>query len=167
MHLAAAAHAEGLGDEDGIGIARGEVGLGEAIERGLAGRLVDREVVALLEPGLEAELNLAVIAEAEGPDLGLELLDDGAIPALDGAAAFADVGRAVPERDAEMGAGEGELVGAVGGAIIDVEGLGETALEDGLFEAGLERGDLLGGVPRGVGDELGEVIDDRAEWRVR
>ena len=35
--------------------------------------------------------------------------------ALDGAAALADVRRAVPELDAEVGAREGELVGAVGG----------------------------------------------------
>ena len=87
VDLAAHAHAEGLGDEDGIGIARGEVGLGEAIERRLAGGLVHREVVALLEPGLEAELDLPGVGEPEGADLGLELLGHGAVPALDGARA--------------------------------------------------------------------------------
>ena len=118
-------------------------------------------MIALLEPGLEAEMDLSVVVEAEGTDLGLELLDDGAIPSLDGAAALALIGLAVPERDAEMGAGEGELVGAVDGAIVDVDGVGQPALEDGLFEAGLERRDLLGGVPLSVGNKLGEVIDDR------
>jgi hypothetical protein len=54
VDLAAHADAEGLGDEDGIGITRGEVGLGEPIQRRLVGDLVHREVVALLEPGLEA-----------------------------------------------------------------------------------------------------------------
>jgi hypothetical protein len=55
---------------------------------------VDREVIALLEPGLEAEMDLSVVVEAEGTDLGLELLDDGAIPSLDGAAALALIGLA-------------------------------------------------------------------------
>jgi len=45
---------------------------------------VEREVVALLEPGLEAELDLAAGVEAQGPDLGLERLDGGAMPELDG-----------------------------------------------------------------------------------
>jgi hypothetical protein len=107
-----------------------------------------------------------MVVEAQGADLGLELLDDGAIPALDGAAALADVRRAMPEFDAEVGAGEGKLVGAVGGAIVDVERLGEAALEEGLLEAGLEGGDLLGGVPLGVRDELGESMTAQ-RWSVR
>ena len=87
----------------------------------LAGGLVHREVIALLEPGLEAELDLPTVSEAQGADLGLELLGDGAVPALDGAPPLAHVGRAVAECDAEVGTGEGELVGAVDGAIVDVE----------------------------------------------
>ena len=72
----------------------GGIVLGETIERGPGGGLVDREVIALLEPSLEAELDLSVVDEAEGTDLGLELLDDGAIPSLDGAAALALIGLA-------------------------------------------------------------------------
>jgi hypothetical protein len=125
--------------------------------------LVHRQVVALLEPGLEAELDLPAIVQPQGPELRLELLDDGPIPPLDGAAAFAGIRRAVPELGAEMSAGEGELVGAVGRAVIDVEGLRQAAGEDGLLEAVLQGRDLLGGVPRGVGDELGVVVDDGAE----
>jgi hypothetical protein len=40
-------------------------------------------LTTLLEPGLEAELDLPVIAQPHRADFGLELLDDGAIPALD------------------------------------------------------------------------------------
>jgi hypothetical protein len=60
----------------------------------------------------------------------------------------------VPELDAEVGTGEGELVGAIGGAIVDVERVGESAFEERLLEAVLERGDLLARVPRGVGTSL-------------
>ena len=163
VHAAADPDPEGLGDQPRIGIARGKVGLGEAIQRRLARGLVHGEVVALLKPGLEPELDFLEVGQAQGPDLGLDLLGDGAIPAFDGAAAFARVGLAVAEPDAEVGAGEGELVGAVGRAQVDVEAPGQTPFEDGLFQGVFEGGQLLAPVPLPVRDELGVVVDHRAE----
>jgi hypothetical protein len=68
----------------------------------------------------------SLIVEAQGPDLGLELLDHGPMPALNGPAALARIGFAMAEFDGEPGAGEGELVGAVGGPIVDIQGIGQT-----------------------------------------
>ena len=57
----------------------------------------------ILDAGTEQRIDTVLLA--------LDLLDHGAVPALDGAPALTDVRGAVAKLDAQVGAGEGELVG--------------------------------------------------------
>jgi len=68
------------------------------------------EVVALFEPRLEEEVDALEILDPCGADLGLELLDDRTIEALDRAVRLLGVGRRERLLDPEMREGEGEVV---------------------------------------------------------
>ena len=67
------------------------------------------------------------------------------------------------ERDAELCADQDELTGAVGGAIVDVEALGQPAADKGVLEHGQEGLNVLGGGEGGEGDDAGGVVDEGNE----
>ena len=67
------------------------------------------------------------------------------------------------ERDAELCADQDELTGAVGGAIVDVEALGQPAADKGVLEHGQEGLHVLGGGEGGEGDDAGGVVDEGNE----
>ena len=123
---------------------------------------MDLEVIALLDPCLEEAVELIERGDAQGAHLGLELLDDGAVEALDRAAALALVRLRVDELDGEVVEREGEVVGAVGRAPVDVDAVGPAALEERLLERVFEGGDVFAEVPLRVDDQLRVVVDEDA-----
>ena len=67
------------------------------------------------------------------------------------------------ERDAELCAHQGELSGAVVGAVVDIEALGDAAADEGVGEHGEEGLDVLRGGEGGEGDDTGGVVDEGDE----
>ena len=67
------------------------------------------------------------------------------------------------ERDAELCAHQGELLGAVVGAVVDEQSHGEPPACDGLLEHGEERGGVLRVGEGGEGEDAGGVVDERDE----
>ena len=83
----------------------------------------------------------------------------GAEVALDFSLPGGLVGPGVDECDAEFGAYEGKLAGAVGGSVVDVQASGLSPAQERLLEHGQEGGGVLG---EGEGGER-----DDAGWRRR
>ena len=73
------------------------------------------------------------------------------------------IGPGMDERDAKLCADQDELTGAVGGAIVDVEALGQPAADKGVLEHGQEGLNVLGGGEGGEGDDAGGVVDEGNE----
>ena len=73
------------------------------------------------------------------------------------------MGSCVDERDAELGTDQGELAGAVVGAVVDIEALGDAAADEGVGEHGEEGLDVLRGGEGGEGDDAGGVVDEGDE----
>ena len=82
---------------------------------------------------------------------------NGAEVALDFSLPGGLVGPGVDECDAEFGAHQGKLTGAVGGSVVDVQASGLSPAEEGLFEHGQEGGGVLGEGEGGEGDDAGGV----------
>ena len=72
-------------------------------------------------------------------------------------------GASVDERDAELGAHEGELVRAVVGTVVDVEPQRKPAAGERALEHRQERGGALGEVEGGEGERAGGIVDEGHE----
>jgi hypothetical protein len=89
-------------------------------------------VVVLVEEGVEADVEVVERAESAGEVQAS--LAQGAPEALHFSAGGRVVGLGVQEGRAHPGAGEGEGLAAVGGAVVEVEGVGGTVLAYGAHE---------------------------------
>ena len=83
--------------------------------------------------------------------------------ALDFAFAPSVVGLVMEEADAEVGADDVGMFADEGGAVVDVEFVGEASTEDGFFEGVVEGFSILLGVAGGLGEEARVVVDDDSE----
>ena len=120
-------------------------------------------VVLALDPGPQPAIEGVEALERRLGERREELHAHRAEPALLLALALWLIGPGVDEGDAELGADEREVVRAEGGAVVDVEPLGDAAAQDGLLEHGQEGGGVLGEREGGVGHDAGGVVEKRDE----
>ena len=118
-----------------------------------------RLVVLALDPGPEAAVERL---EARG-GIGVEAFEPGGAKrseeALDFPLSRWLPGASVNERDAELGAHEGELVRAVVGTVIDVKSQRQAPAGERALEHRQERGGALGEVEGGEGERAGGIVD--------
>ena len=67
------------------------------------------------------------------------------------------------QHDAELRTHQGELAGAVGGAVVDIQALRQAAADQRVLEHGQEGLDVLGHGEGGEGDDPGGVVDEGDE----
>ena len=122
-----------------------------------------RLVVLALDPGPEAAVERL---EAQG-GIGVEAFEPGGAErpeeALDFPLSRWLPGASVDERDAELGAHEGELVRAVVGTVVDVEPQRKSPAGECALEHREERGGALGEVEGGEGEHAGGIVDEGHE----
>ena len=122
-----------------------------------------RLVVLALDPGPEAAVERL---EAQG-GIGVEAFEPGGAErseeALDFPLSRWLPGASVDERDAELGAHEGELVRAVVGTVVDVEPQRKSPAGECALEHRQERGGALGEVEGGEGEHAGGIVDEGHE----
>ena len=122
-----------------------------------------RLVVLALDPGPQG----AVQCVEAGGGLGGEVAQPSGAKrseeSLDFSLSGGLVGAGVDEGDAELCAHQGELLGAVVGAVVDEQSHGEPPACDGLLEHGEERGGVLRVGEGGEGEDAGGVVDERDE----
>ena len=128
-----------LGEEVVAEVGRGHAhtfaGAGPLVGGALVAEAAVRSVVVFaLDPGGERAVERVERGELLGLQQRQELHAHGAEPALHLPLALRGVGLGVDERDAELGADDRELLGAEGGAIVDVEPLGDAAAAHGVLE---------------------------------
>ena len=122
-----------------------------------------RLVVLALDPGPEAAVERL---GAQG-GIGVEAFEPGGAKrpeeALDFPLSRWLPGASVDERDAELGAHEGELVRAVVGTVVDVEPQRKSPAGECALEHRQERGGALGEVEGGEGEHAGGIVDEGHE----
>ena len=126
----------GLEEEDvvevcgGVGVAHGGAGEGPLLERCAPFEAAMGGVVILaLDPRPEAAVQRLEAVGELGIEVGEPAGAKGSEPALDLSLSRGMMRSCVDEGDAELGADQGELAGAVVGAVVDIEALGDAAAE--------------------------------------
>ena len=122
-----------------------------------------RLVVLALDPGPQGAVQRVEALGGLGAKVGEPGGAKGSEEALDLALPRGLVGSGVDERDAELGAHQGELLGAEVRAVVGVQPGGQPPARDGVLEHGQEGGGVLGVGEGGEGNHPGGVVDERDE----
>ena len=117
-------------------------------------------VVLAFDPRPQTAVERLDAVERAGVEVGEPAFAEGPEPSLDLSLGRWLEGLGVDQRDAELGADEGEVPGPVAGAVVDVEAVRQSAAHEGLPEHGQEGGGVLGEREGGVGDDAGGVVDE-------
>ena len=144
----------------GVGVAHVRACEGPLVEGGApVEAAMGGEVVLALDPGPQGAVQRLKALGGLGGEAGEPGGAKGAEEALDFSLSGGLVGAGVDERDAELCAHQGELLGAVVGAVVDEQSHGEPPACDGLLEHGEERGGVLRVGEGGEGEDAGGVVD--------
>ena len=150
--------------EVGVGVAHVVPGERPLVERGApVESAMGRLVVLALDPGPQGAVQCVEAGGGLGGEVGEPGGAKGAEEAFDFSLPRGLIGAGVDERDAELGAHERELLGAVVGAVVDEQSHGESPACDGLLEHGQERGGVLRVREGGEGEDAGGIVDKRDE----
>ena len=120
-------------------------------------------VILPLDPGPEAAVERLEAVQSLGLEVGEPAGPQRPEEALDLALPRWLVGPGVDQRDAELRTDQGELAGAIGGPIIDVEARRNSAADKGVLEHRQEGLDVLGQGEGGKRDDAGGVVDEGDE----
>ena len=121
----------------GVGVAHVGAGGGPAVEGRVAVEAAVRGlVVVALDPRPQAAVEGLDAADGVEVEVVEPALAQGSEPSLDLRLRGRLEGPGVDQRDAELGADEGEMAGAVAGAVVDVEADGQSAAHEGLLSTG-------------------------------
>ena len=144
----------------GVGVAHVRACEGPLVERGApVESAVGGEVVLALDPGPQGAVQCVEAGSGLGGEVGEPGGAKGAEEAFDFSLSGGLIGPGVDERDAEFGAHQCELLGAVVRTVVDEQSHGEPAACDGLLEHGQERGGALRVGEGGEGEDAGGVVD--------
>jgi hypothetical protein len=91
-------------------------------------------VILALDPGARRRLSASRLAVSSLRQAREQLRAHGLEPALDLALALRAIGAGMDQRDAELGAHQRQVAGAVVGAVVDVQALRQAALLDRQLE---------------------------------
>ena len=116
-------------------------------------------VVLALDPGPQGAVERLQALGGCGGEVGEHRGAQGAEEAFDFSLPRGLIGTGVDKRDAELGAHECELLGAVARPVVDVEPSRESPACDGLLEHGQERGGALRVGEGGEGEDAGGIVD--------
>ena len=120
-------------------------------------------VVFAFDPGPQPAVEGVESVDGGEVEMGEPGSANGAEVALDFSLPGGLVGPGVDECDAEFGAHQGKLAGAVGGSVVDVKSSRLASAQEGLLEHGQEGGGVLGEGEGGEGDDAGGVVDEGDE----
>ena len=117
-------------------------------------------VILPFDPGPEAAVQGLQIVENVVADVTKPAGAKGPEEALDLALSRWLERSGVNQRNAELGADQGEMTGAVGASVIDVKTRRQTAPDQRVLEDRQEGLDVLGHGEGGEGDDAGGVVDE-------
>ena len=146
----------------GVGVAHVVAGERPLVEGGVpVESAMGRLVVLALDPGPQGAVQgIEAFGGCGGEVVGEHRGAKRAEEAFDFSLSRGLVGAGVDEGDAELGAHERELLGAVVRPVVDEQSHRESPARDGLFEHGQERGGVLRVGEGGEGNHPGGVVDE-------
>ena len=120
-------------------------------------------MVLALHPGPQPSVEVVDAVDGVQVEVGEPGSAKGAEVAFDLSLPGGLIGSGVDERDAEFGAHQGELVGAIAGTVIHIQSGGLPSSQESLLEHRQEGGGALGEGEGGERDDAGGVVDEGDE----
>jgi hypothetical protein len=117
-------------------------------------------VVFPLDPGGQAAIERGEAGGILRRQTGEELGAHGSEEALDFALALGPVRAGLDQGDTELGAHQGQVLGAVIGPVVHIQALRQSAAQDGLAEHRQEGLGVLRQGKGGRGDDPGGIVDE-------